>query len=203
MMRKRVYRFFYGFIEAQERFLNRQAADGWRLIDCGRLHYDFERCQPGEYHYCMDFIAEKSLSEARKYREFLEDLGYRVLQKPLNVNYSIGKVRWRPWAKGGGQIATNPGSFNKELLIVEQPGDASDCPLHTTLEDRIAYYGRMRWMWLWVSLLCAFGVAINWFKLGLTWRSYVFAGLMLVHAVVFWANQRRYRALKAEAEVIE
>ena len=47
---------------------------------------------------------------------------YKVFYKNINLNYSIGKVRWRPFAGKYGRIATSPGNFNKELLIVEMPG---------------------------------------------------------------------------------
>ena len=44
------------------------------------------------------------------------------MYKNINLNHSIGKVRWRPFAGKYGQIATSPGNFNKELLIVEKNG---------------------------------------------------------------------------------
>ena len=52
----------------------------------------------------------------------LEEKGYKVFYKNINLNYSIGKVRWRPFAGKYGRIATSPGNFDKELLIVEMPG---------------------------------------------------------------------------------
>ncbi|WP_018750576.1 hypothetical protein [Paenibacillus sanguinis] len=35
-------------------------------------------------------------------------------------DFMDGKLRWRPYGKGWGQIATSPGTFNKELLILEK-----------------------------------------------------------------------------------
>ncbi len=54
------------------------------------------------------------------YANFLEDMGYKVFFKNINLNYSVGKVRWRPWAERGGRIATNTTTFNREILIVEK-----------------------------------------------------------------------------------
>ena len=50
-------------------------------------------------------------------------MGYSVFYKNINLNYSVGKVRWRPWAEIGGRIATNTTTFNRELLIVEKEND--------------------------------------------------------------------------------
>ena len=49
------------------------------------------------------------------------DIPYSI--KNINLNYSVGKVRWRPWAEIGGRIATNTTTFNRELLIVEKEND--------------------------------------------------------------------------------
>lgn len=68
----------------------------------------------------MEFIGEKSCANAEDYRDFLEDLGYKVFYKNINLSYSIGKVRIRPWAEKGGRIATNSTTYNRELLIIEK-----------------------------------------------------------------------------------
>ena len=82
--------------------------------------YEFEECKPNEVKYCVEFIGEKSKENAKDYSLFLEDMGYKVFFKNINLNYSVGKVRWRPWAEKGGRIATNTTTFNRELLIVEK-----------------------------------------------------------------------------------
>ncbi|MBQ3010734.1 MAG: DUF2812 domain-containing protein, partial [Oscillospiraceae bacterium] len=83
----------------------------------------------------------------------LEDVGYKVFYKNINLNYSIGKVRYRPWAEKGGRIATNATTFNKELLIVEKRNDGKPFELHTSYEDRIAYTKTLRNPWLLMAAL--------------------------------------------------
>ena len=45
------------------------------------------------------FIGQKSKANAEDYHDFLEEMGYSVFYKNINLNYSVGKVRWRPWAR--------------------------------------------------------------------------------------------------------
>jgi hypothetical protein len=160
---KKVIRYFGGLLETQEKWLNRMAAKGYRLVRTTRVLYEFERCQPSEYEYRVEFTADKPLKQIEEYRRFLKELGYRTFTKNINLNYSIGKVRWRPWATGFGQIATNPGSFNKELLIVERKRDGKPFEMHTDLEDIARYYQGLRNAHLFNGLLCGLALLINLF----------------------------------------
>lgn len=119
-MSKKCYRFFGGLLNAQANWLNQMSQKGYRLVRTGRMLYEFEKCNPNEVTYCVEFIGEKSKENATDYANFLEDMGYKVFFKNINLNYSVGKVRLRPWAEMGGYIATNATTFNRELLIVEK-----------------------------------------------------------------------------------
>ena len=119
-MSKKCYRFFGGLLNAQAKWLNKMSEKGYRLVRTGRVLYEFEECSPDEVTYCVEFIGEKSKENATDYAVFLEDMGYKVFFKNINLNYSVGKVRLRPWAEMGGRIATNATTFNRELLIVEK-----------------------------------------------------------------------------------
>ena len=152
-MSKKYYRFFSGLLQTQSNWLNKMAGKGYRLVRTGKMSYEFEECVPGEYQYCVEFIAEKSQQSAQAYKQFLEDMGYTVFYKNINLNYSIGKVRYRPWAEKGGRIATNATTFNKELLIVEKKNDGKPFELHTSYEDKIAYTKTMRNPWLLMAAL--------------------------------------------------
>ena len=105
-MSKKCYRFFGGLLNAQAKWLNKMSEKGYQLVRTGTLLYEFEKCKPGEVTYCVEFIGEKSKENATDYADFLEDMGYKVFFKNINLNYSVGKVRWRPWAERGGRIAT-------------------------------------------------------------------------------------------------
>lgn len=137
-MKKTAFRYFFDFINGQEQWLNRMSEKGCRLKKCGILSYTFERSAPGEYEYRVEFVGEKSAPKAKRYRSFLEEMGYRTLTKNINLNYVFGKIRWRPWGKCWGQIAVSPGSYNRELLIVEKKRDGKPFELHTDLRDRLS-----------------------------------------------------------------
>lgn len=150
---KRYYRFFGGFLNTQEKWLNEMARKGYRLVKAGKISYDFEECLPDEYQYCMEFIADKSYKSGKEYRTFLESIGYKVFYKNINLNYSIGKLRWRPYGSGAGQISTNPGSYNKELLIIEKKNDGRSFELHTSNADKAEYLKPIRNAWICLSVM--------------------------------------------------
>ena len=147
-MTKKINRYFGGFTEKQARWLNRMAAEGWRLVRTGKMTYEFESCEPGEVQYAVEFIADKSQKKAEEYKAFLEGCGYRVWYKNANLSYSIGKVRWRPWAEADAQLTTSWTTYNKELLIVEKANDGKPFVLHTTAADRIGFLKKWRNVWL-------------------------------------------------------
>jgi len=175
-MTKTVLRYFFDFIGGQEKWLNRMASKGYRLKKCGKMTYVFENCRPDEYEYAVEFVADKSYSKSKDYRQFLESMGLRAFTKNINLNFSIGKIRWRPYAKGMGQIAASPGGYNKELLIVEKKRDGKPFELHTDLDDLITSYRAFRNSYLYAAI-CLFG----------------FLALSFIPAIttgnsIFWAN---------------
>lgn len=143
-MSKKCCRFFGGLLKAQERWLNKMSENGYRLVRAEKLLYEFEKCAPSQVKYSVEFIGQKSQDSAKDYHGFLEDLGYKVFYKNLNLNYSIGKLRWRPWADKGGRLSTNSTTFNRELLIVEKENDGKPFELHTSYADKEAYYRNLR-----------------------------------------------------------
>jgi len=182
-MSKTCCRFFGGLLKAQENWLNRMSEKGYRLIRTGKLLYEFERCKPNQVKYCVEYIGQKSKDSAEDYHDFLEDMGYRVFYKNLNLNVSIGKLRWRPWAEKGGRISTNATTFNRELLIVEKENDGKPVDLHTSCEDKVSYYGNLRNQWLFLLLaLAIFAVAGRSAILG------VIASALLMPVLVYQAQ---------------
>ena len=81
----------------------------------------------------------------------------------LNLDYSVGKAVFRPWAKKGGKIATTGGSYNKELLLVEKENDGKPFELHTTDDDLREYKKIIRRPWIFsivtilIVILISFG----------------------------------------------
>ena len=139
-MSKKCYRYFGGLLQKQQEWLNKMAEQGYRLIRVEKMLYEFEDCNPGRVEYRVEYICSKSQNDSQEYFQFLEDMGYKVFFKNINLNYSIGKVRYRPWAEKGERIATNNTTYNKELLIVEKEKDGKPFELHTSFEDKIQYY---------------------------------------------------------------
>lgn len=81
--------------------------------------------------------------------------------KNINLNYSIGKMRWQPWAEKCGCIATNATTFNRELLIVERANDGKPFEPHTSYEDKESYYRNLRNPWLLVLFMFTVFTVVN------------------------------------------
>ena len=71
-------------------------------------------------------------------------MGYCVFSKNANLNFSVGKARWRPYGRGSGQIATSPGSYNKEIMIVEKKHDGKAFEIFSDNADLVEYYSSIR-----------------------------------------------------------
>lgn len=193
------YRFFGGRLTAQADWLNRMADEGFRLVRTGKLAYEFETCEPGEYRYTVEFVGHKSAGSTAEYKRFLTDFGYTVWVKNVNLNYSVGHVRFRPWAEPGARLATNATTLNRELLIVEKKNDGRPFELHTEAADAIAILRPMRnaYLLLGATALLAGVVQTVW------WSAAIFGGMaigMLIPAVLY---QREIFRLKRASRGME
>lgn len=149
----RKYRYFGACIDTQQKWLNQVAKKGYRLVNVTKMSYLFEECEEDAYQYAVIFVAQLSYTKEKDYKHFLEDLGYQVFYKNLQVNYNLGKIKWRPYGQGMGQIATSPGNYNKELFIIEKQNDGKPFEIHTSNQDRASYYKPLRNVWLTTTLL--------------------------------------------------
>ena len=147
------YKFFAGMISSQETWLNKMSEQGYRLTGVTKAAYEFTDCQRGQYVYAVEYIGNMSFEEASSYKQFLEEFGYTVYYKNINLDYSFGKVEIRPWADKGGRISTDRTTHNKELLIVEKENDGKSFELHTTAGDKIEYYRALLRPSLFIALL--------------------------------------------------
>lgn len=143
-MRIKKYRYFFIFLTAQENWLNKMASNGYRLINTTKIAYEFETCVRDEYEYCIEYIGNKSYKNIVNYQSFIEQMGYKTFTKNININYSYGKICWRPTGKGLGQLSTSPGSYNKELLIIEKKKDGKPFNIYSNYQDLINYYSPLR-----------------------------------------------------------
>ncbi len=178
-MSKKYYRYYGGLLISQANWLNKMAKKGYRLIRTGKMLYEFEECTPGQYQYCVEFVGQKSKESATDYAHFLEDCGYRVFFKNINLNWNVGKVAVRPWAEQGGRLAANSTTFNRELLIVEKKADGKPFELHTSYEDKANYCKQMRRPWLYLFLVSVIlGVLMR------TWVWGVFGAVSVVGLLI-------------------
>lgn len=207
-MTKKVYRYFFDFLDSQQAWLNDMAAKGWRLVKCGQLAYTFESCEPGEYEYAVEFVADKSYAESKSYKLFLDGLGYTTFYKNINVGIYVGKATWRPWAKGAGQISTAPGSYQKELLIVEKRADGKPFELHTDLNDALPLFKTVRNAYMWsaggmfalLGMCVSFAVFLSPFALIGALPCAVFAMLWLGPVIKFSSRVRSLKEAAATGE---
>lgn len=147
------FRFFGGFLNLQERWLNAMSKKGWRLNKIHGHRYDFIRCESKEFVYCVDNILTRNNEDAEKYINFLHEIGYKTFQTGINLNMSIGKMRWRAGGSKIGHLDTGLGKYNKEILIVEKRKDDEPFRLHTSKVDILNYYRSLRNVYLPIILL--------------------------------------------------
>lgn len=110
-MSKKCYRFFGGLLNTQEKWLNKMSEKGYRLVRTGKLLYEFEKCKPDEVIYCVEFIGEKSKESSIDYANFLEDMGYKVFFKNINLNYSCWKSSLAPMGRKGRSYCDKHNNF--------------------------------------------------------------------------------------------
>ena len=189
------YRFFGGLLKIQEKWLNKMSAKGFRLVRTGKLLYEFESSSPNEFQYRVEFIGQKSHTNAEDYRCFLEDMGYKVFYKNINLNYSIGKVNVRPWAEKGGRIATNSTTYNRELLIIEKENDGKPFEIYTSLKDRMWYYRQLQNPWFY--FLVMFGAV------GIILKSIVWGALAALALIPIVIYQQKIKKIKKELKYRE
>lgn len=194
-MNKRCCRYFGGMLTSQTNWLNKMAAKGYRLSRTGKALYEFVECTPGAYQYSVEFIGQKSAEGAADYVRFLEDCGYRVFFKNINLNWSVGKVVARPWAERGGQIAASGTTLNRELLIVEKKNDGKPFKLHTTCEDQANFCRQMRKPWLYLFLIST--------VLGIAMHTWVCGGFAVFSAVGLIAFQIELSRLERQSRLKE
>ncbi|WP_422659862.1 DUF2812 domain-containing protein [Paenibacillus sp. EC2-1] len=171
-MSKKYIRYFGGFIESEQRWLNTMSAKGYRLSRTGKLWFEFEECEPNQYEYYIDFAGHKSNGELERYTRTLRDFGYRVITK------------------------------NKKLFIIERHHDDRPFASHTTIEDKITYYKPQRDAHFILLLLSLFLFIRNSFVKGewgilSTWL-FLLAAVITIFSTLFY--QKHINQLKKEAE---
>lgn len=132
------FKIFLNPIEEQEKWLNEKSSEGLKLLKAGRIFYEFEKCKSNQYQYAVDYIGNNSNANRKEYESFLDEIGIKYFEKPMNIGqFSIGKVKCRPYANKGGRVATSWGMINRELLILEKENNGKPFNIYNNVEDKI------------------------------------------------------------------
>jgi hypothetical protein len=103
-------------VDPTERWLNRQAAQGWAVVDSGPLRFGFERTPPGEYLVrCEALAAPYFTPQSQEYLTTLEESGAEIVAVQQNVS-----------------------------LIARRRAEMGPFELYSDLDSRIAYTSRFR-----------------------------------------------------------
>ena len=124
------------------------AGQGWRLHKTNPIYYDFTSCEANTYEYRLDFVALYSNQKLANYTQLLLEQGYNCFFKNLNINFSLGKMRFRPYAEKGGHLASTTGTYNKEILIIEKKRDEESFDIHSNYRDIVKWLISIRRIYL-------------------------------------------------------
>ncbi|MEG0050755.1 MAG: DUF2812 domain-containing protein [Terrisporobacter sp.] len=85
-----VYRLFTaGEYDKREKWINEMCKKGYALKDLGMFKYEFEKCPPGEYYYCLELLENlPSNPENQDYINFLRD-EWKIEYVASNCNWAV------------------------------------------------------------------------------------------------------------------
>ena len=84
---KRVRKYFsIAEFEKEEKYLTDMAAQGWRFVDTNGTIYTFERCEPEQVVYRLDFSGIP-LDQRDDYYAMFRDYGWEYLQDSYGFSY--------------------------------------------------------------------------------------------------------------------
>ena len=207
----RRFKLFLNPVEDQERWLNNMSRQGYRLSHVGNTFYYFEKGDPGQYQYAVQYVANKSLPELQDYERFLEESKIRWIEKAGSVGkFSLGNLRWRPYADSGARIASSGDMIQKEFLILERKSEETPFQVYTAVEDQIEAMKVRRkpyvmWMVLLTFALILSHRPISFFSWrGLGWQGSGRIGIGLMLIWVLWSLSKFRKSIRSlEKEEIQ
>lgn len=132
-------KFFTDPLEEMKPWINEIARQGYRLVSVNNFIFKFEETEE-KYYYDTEFLGGNPSKENREYIEMLLASHYKTFIVPLNQGQvAFGKVRFKPFSKNTGKIATAFGNFGKEILIVESEEELKE-EIVTNYSDVAAHY---------------------------------------------------------------
>ena len=183
---------------------------GYRLKSCGRVIYVFEQCELGEYEYAVEFVGDRDFSKATDYREYLEIMGFRTFIKTLNINFSKGKYRWRPYQKGSTKMVGSSNGYNKEIVILEKRKDGTPFDLHTDFKDKMDIYNSLKNVYSYEAIMMCVLIAATFIPRTSTLQSmvlWIVRFILSISACFFAAGGVKFylreRKMQKESDVYE
>ena len=136
-------RLFLNPIEGRQKYINKIAKNGYRLVNSGSILHSFEKTN-ANYRYTVQYIGYMTNKERKEYIEFLNNMNFKVFSAPLNIGkFSLGNVKLRPYNPPKRMIATSPGMINNEILIIES-GEGKEIPIFTDRSSKDEYLKRRK-----------------------------------------------------------
>lgn len=150
------FKVFLDPIKGRERYLNQMAEKGYRLVKSGAFFHRFIESEDKKYKYNVEYIGHWSNKRRKDYIEFLAELGINSFSAPINMGkFSIGSVRFRPYADKDGMVATSMGMINREILISEKIDDGKVFESFSDPDDKIESLKGMRRPYVYLLVFAA------------------------------------------------
>lgn len=169
---------FLNPIEGREKFLNRIASEGYRLVRSGSIVHEFEKTN-SKYKYAVQYIGYMNNKERKNYTEFLNDMNLKVSTAPLNIGkLSFGNVKLRPYNSPKSMIATSPGMINKEILIIETQGN-KEVPIFSDMESKNLDINRRKAPYYYLLIFSVLIILLALFKV-IDYKTIILAAILFV-----------------------
>ena len=136
--------FLLDAVYGQEKWLNKMAQRGLRLVSVNYTAYEFETCDPGQYEYHIEVVKGKTKEEILDRQRYLARRGIKSIPKSISNNRTVGNAKAHSIGSGESQVVIVPDLKLPELLILERTKDSKEFEIHADTAVRDKYYQRLR-----------------------------------------------------------
>lgn len=77
-------RLFLNPIEGRQKYINKIAKNGYRLVNSGSILHSFEKTN-ASYRYAVQYIGYMANKERKEYSKYLNNMNFKVFSAPLNI----------------------------------------------------------------------------------------------------------------------
>ncbi|MDO5690082.1 MAG: DUF2812 domain-containing protein [Tissierellia bacterium] len=202
-------KFFLDPFNNLEPWLNDMAKRGYRLESINNFIYDFEKTNES-FRYSTQFIGANTYADNKQYTQLLQECSARVFHAPINQgSIVLGKIKFRPYARGSGKLANSLSGYNKEILVVENAGDKIQHLLTNAADISIEYRDiRNAYLQATVMMTLLLGYKIykmymSNFEIRNTLLSVLVFIVWIILLVLLNKAQSNYQMYKSESDLME